>query len=124
MIKGALAAALTPLRDDGASLDEDAFVPYLDFLADGGLDGILALGTTGEGILLSVEERKRATELFVGGAAGRLQVAAHCGAQSTADNLAVGRNQAACQLSGIMSESYSNLCSSMRSWLPDPAALK
>jgi dihydrodipicolinate synthase/N-acetylneuraminate lyase len=95
VIKGALAAALTPLRDGGASLDEDVFIPYLDFLAEGGLDGILALGTTGEGILLSVEERKRATELFLGAAAGRLQVAAHCGAQSTADTIALVEHAAA-----------------------------
>ena len=101
MIKGALAAALTPLKEDGASLDEDAFVPYLDFLAEGGLDGILALGTTGEGILLSVEERKRATELFVGAAAGRLQVAAHCGAQSTADTIALVEHAAAAGVEAV-----------------------
>lgn len=89
MIKGALAAALTPLRDDGAALDEDAFGPYADFLVEGGLDGILVLGTTGEGILLSVEERKRAAELFVGAAQKRLQVAVHCGAQTTADTVTV-----------------------------------
>jgi dihydrodipicolinate synthase/N-acetylneuraminate lyase len=94
MIKGALAAALTPLRNDGAALDEDAFQPYLDFLAEGGLDGILALGTTGEGILLSVEERKRATELFLAAAGGRLQVAAHCGAQTTADTIALAAHSA------------------------------
>src|SRR5207247_1008060 len=65
MLKGALAAAVTPLREGGEALDEDAFAPYLGYLADGGLDGILALGTTGEGILLSADERKRAAELFV-----------------------------------------------------------
>ena len=52
MLKGTLAAAVTPLRDGGAALDEDAFGPYVEFLRAGGLDGILALGTTGEGILL------------------------------------------------------------------------
>ena len=63
MIYGALAAAVTPLRDGGTRLDEDAFGPVADFLAAGGLDGILALGTTGEGILLTVDERRRAAEL-------------------------------------------------------------
>ncbi len=101
MITGALAAALTPLRDDGASLDEDAFGPYLDFLAEGGLDGVLALGTTGEGILLSVDERRRATELFVAAAAGRLQVAAHCGAQSTADTIALVEHAAAAGVDAV-----------------------
>jgi dihydrodipicolinate synthase/N-acetylneuraminate lyase len=95
MIRGALAAALTPLRDDGAALDEDAFGPYLEFLAAGGLDGILALGTTGEGILLSVVERKRAAELFLAAADGRLQVAVHCGAQTTADTVALAEHAAA-----------------------------
>ena len=64
MLRGSLAAAVTPLRDGGAALDEDAVAPYVDFLAaPGRLDGILALGTTGEGILLSVDERKRVAEV-------------------------------------------------------------
>jgi dihydrodipicolinate synthase/N-acetylneuraminate lyase len=87
VLRGRLAAPVTPLRDDGAALDEDAFSPYVDFLAAGGLDGILALGTTGEGILLSSDERERAAELFIAAGAGRLQVAVHCGAQTTADTV-------------------------------------
>jgi dihydrodipicolinate synthase/N-acetylneuraminate lyase len=89
-----LAAAITPLRDGGAALDADAFRPYVDFLVDGGLDGILALGTTGEGILLSTEERKRAAELFLEAAAGRFQVAVHCGAQTTAETVELARHAA------------------------------
>jgi dihydrodipicolinate synthase/N-acetylneuraminate lyase len=92
MLKGALAAAVTPLRDEGAALDEPAFGPYVDFLARGNLDGILALGTTGEGILLSTAERKRAAELFLEGASGRLDVAVHCGAQTTADTVELTRH--------------------------------
>ncbi|HEU4941990.1 MAG TPA: dihydrodipicolinate synthase family protein [Gaiellaceae bacterium] len=95
MLRGALAAAVTPLRDGGAALDDDAFAPYVDFLAaPGRLDGMLALGTTGEGILLSVDERKRAAELFLGAASGRLQVAVHCGAQTTADTVALAAHAA------------------------------
>jgi dihydrodipicolinate synthase/N-acetylneuraminate lyase len=92
MLRGTLAAAITPLRDGGAALDEDAFAPYVDFLVNGGLDGMLALGTTGEGILLSTEERKRAAEAFVGAAAGRFQVAVHCGAQTTAETVELARH--------------------------------
>lgn len=87
MLKGALAAAVTPLR--GGGIDEEAVAPYVDFLAASGLDGVLALGTTGEGILFTVAERRRAVELFVDAAAGRVQVAAHCGAQTTADTVAL-----------------------------------
>jgi dihydrodipicolinate synthase/N-acetylneuraminate lyase len=91
VLRGTLAAALTPLREDGANLDEDAFGPYLEFLAAGGLDGLLAMGTTGEGILLSVPERKRVAELFV---AGPLDVAVHCGAQTTADTVELAAHAA------------------------------
>ena len=94
MLRGALAAAVTPLRDGGAALDDDAFGPYVDFLAAGGLDGVLALGTTGEGILLSLQERLRAAELFVAAANGSLQVAVHAGAQTTSDTAALAAHAA------------------------------
>jgi dihydrodipicolinate synthase/N-acetylneuraminate lyase len=92
MLRGVLAAAVTPLRDGG--LDEEAVGPYVDYLAAAGVDGLLALGTTGEGILFSVDERLRAFELFAGAAAGRRQVAAHCGAQTTADTVELCRRAA------------------------------
>src|ERR687891_2866008 len=95
MIKGALAAAVTPFRDGGAELDEDAFGPLADFLAAGRLNGILALGTTGEGILLSVAERRRVTDLFLEACGERLDVAVHCGAQTTADTVALAEHAAA-----------------------------
>ncbi len=96
MLRGAIAAALTPLREGGALLDESAFAPYCDFLR--GLDGVLALGTTGEGILLSPDERKRVTELFL---AGGLNVIAHCGAQSTAETVDLAEHAAAAGAQGI-----------------------
>src|SRR5918992_3545884 len=85
MLSGALAAAVTPLRDGGGALDEEAVAPLVAFLAAGGLDGLLALGTTGEGILLSVEERRRAAELFLAARPPGLGVAVHWGAQTTQD---------------------------------------
>src|SRR5437867_3733631 len=98
MVRGALAAAVTPLRDDGAALDEDAFGSYLDFLAAGGLDGILALGTTGEGILLSAAERRRAAGLVL---AGPLPGIVHCGAQTTAGTAALAEHASAAGAAGV-----------------------
>ncbi|MDQ3857614.1 MAG: dihydrodipicolinate synthase family protein [Actinomycetota bacterium] len=89
MVRGALAAAVTPLRDGGERLDEDAVTPYVRFLAAGGMDGIFALGTTGEGILLRPDERRRATETFLEAAEGRLPVVVHCGAQTTTETAAL-----------------------------------
>jgi dihydrodipicolinate synthase/N-acetylneuraminate lyase len=74
---------VTPLTDGGEALDEGAVDSLVAYLAAGGLDGLLALGTTGEGILLTAEERRRAAELFVAARPDGFAVAVHCGAQTT-----------------------------------------
>lgn len=93
-----LAAAATPLKDGGATLDEDGFEPLVQFLLAGGLDGLLALGTTGEGILLSVEERKRVSKLFV---EGPLDVIVHAGAQTTAATVELAGHAASIGAAGV-----------------------
>lgn len=93
-LQGALAASITPLREHGSALDEDAFGPLVEFFVREGLDGILALGTAGEGILLRVEERRRVADLFLQAADNRLQVAVHCGAQTTADTVTLAAHAA------------------------------
>jgi 4-hydroxy-tetrahydrodipicolinate synthase len=98
MPRRAIAAALTPLKDGGAALDEAAFGPYVAYLRDGGVDGVLALGSTGEGILLDVAERRRVLELFL---AEPLPVIAHCGAQTTAATLELARHAAEAGASGV-----------------------
>ncbi|HEY8406368.1 MAG TPA: dihydrodipicolinate synthase family protein [Gaiellaceae bacterium] len=93
MLRGAIAAALTPLRD--GALDGDAVGPYVEFLAAGGLDGVLAMGTTGEGMLFDLGERKEIASAFVDAVAGRLQVAVHAGMQTTRDTVALAEYAAA-----------------------------
>ena len=70
---------MTPLREAGERIDEDVIAPLLDFYAAGGLDGLLMLGTAGEGILL---------------AAGALRIVVHCGAQTTAETRALAAHAA------------------------------
>jgi len=93
MLRGAIAAALTPQRD--GSLADDVFAPYVDFLATGGLDGVLALGTTGESLVFNPAERRRVAERFVEAGKGKLQVAVNAGAQTTADTVALADHAAA-----------------------------
>lgn len=37
----------------------------IGFLLDKGIDGLFILGTTGEGLLLPIEDRKRFTEIVI-----------------------------------------------------------
>lgn len=99
-ISGTLAAAVTPLRDAGERLDEDAFEPLLEFWRGAGLDGLLLLGTTGEGAMLTRDERRRVTELTMAGA-GDLRVIVHCGAQTTAETTALAAHAAEAGADGV-----------------------
>ena len=87
-----VAAAVTPLSDDGTRLDEEAIAPYLSFLTGHGADGVFACGTTGEGVLLSLDERRRAASAFREAGTGILVV--HAGAQTTADTAALAAHAA------------------------------
>lgn len=89
MLRGAIAAAVTPLTTDGSELDEGAIGPLARFLAEHGIDGVLACGTTGEGILLTVDERRRVAERFLEARPDDFQVAVHAGAQTTADTVSL-----------------------------------
>jgi dihydrodipicolinate synthase/N-acetylneuraminate lyase len=92
-LRGALAASLTPLRD--GAFDAAAVGPYVEFLAGHGLDGVLVLGTTGEGVLFSADERREIGAAFVEAAGDRLQVAVHCGAQTTRETALLAEHAAA-----------------------------
>src|SRR5918992_5029413 len=87
-----IVAAVTPLRDGGSQLDEGAIGPYVAFLESHGADGVFACGTTGEGILLTLEERRRAASAYRGALSGALIV--HAGAQTTADTVALAADAA------------------------------
>jgi dihydrodipicolinate synthase/N-acetylneuraminate lyase len=99
-LSGTVAAAVTPLREQGRRLDEDAFAPLLAFYAEAGLQGVLLLGTTGEGILMTAEERRRTVELAVEAAAD-LSVIVHCGAQTTALTASLAAHAAEAGAAGV-----------------------
>jgi dihydrodipicolinate synthase/N-acetylneuraminate lyase len=93
MLLGALAAAVTPLRDE--RLDAEAVAPYVDFLVGHGVDGLLALGTTGEGVMFPPAHRREIAQAFLDAAAARIKVAVHAGAQTTHDTVALAEHAAA-----------------------------
>src|SRR5580700_10888092 len=100
-VHGTLAAAVTPITGVDGSIDGDGIGAVMDFYARAGLDGILALGTTGEGILFSLDERRFAADEFVTSAHHRLAVVVHCGAQTTHDTVVLAEHAASRGADGV-----------------------
>jgi dihydrodipicolinate synthase/N-acetylneuraminate lyase len=94
-----IVAAATPLTQGGGDLDEAAVWPYVSFLTEGGADGVFACGTTGEGVLLRLVERKRAAVVFRAALRGILIV--HAGAQTTADTVELAAHAAEIDADGV-----------------------
>lgn len=94
-----IVAAVTPLSDDGERIDEDAIWPLTAFFTENGADGVFACGTTGEGILLSLEERRRVAIAYRAAVRGLLIV--HAGAQSTRDTAALAAHAAEIGADGV-----------------------
>jgi 4-hydroxy-tetrahydrodipicolinate synthase len=59
-LSGVMAALATPLHEDG-TLDTDGLARLVKRVADGGADGICPAGSTGEGALLTREQRLELT---------------------------------------------------------------
>lgn len=91
---GSIAALVTPFRD--GALDLEAFRRLVRRVVDGGSQGILVLGTTGEPLSLSEAERERLIAAAVETAAGRVFVVAGTGSADTLE--AVRRTRAAARL--------------------------
>ena len=62
-LSGVYAAAVTPNRAGTLEADHSALLDLMDFLADGGVDGICLMGSTGEFVNYSSDERQRAVHL-------------------------------------------------------------
>ena len=86
MFEGSFVALITPFKDD-ESLDESKLKELLELQIEGGTDGIVPCGTTGESPALSDEEHNRVVDLTVQTVDGRLPVIAGTGSNSTTRTL-------------------------------------
>lgn len=62
---GIMTALITPLLEDGVTLNETAYVEIIEDQIKNGVHSILTMGGTGESLTLPRETRKRAIELAV-----------------------------------------------------------
>jgi len=81
---GAYSALYTPFKKDG-SLNEEMIERVVEYGMSRGLRGFYLTGSTGEGFLLSKDERKRVYARAVKAAKGRAKLIAHVGCMATDD---------------------------------------
>ena len=89
--KGVWPALVTPLTENDG-VDVAATRRLLDYLVDAGVHGFYVCGGTGEGVLLSVEERKLMAETVIDHVNGRVPIIMHVGAIATASAVDLARH--------------------------------
>ncbi len=85
-INGYIAAPFTPMHSNG-DLNLDLIPAYADYLIRNGLDGAFVCGSTGEGALLTGEERMALVEKWIEVAEGRIKIIVHTGGTNLRDQL-------------------------------------
>jgi 4-hydroxy-tetrahydrodipicolinate synthase len=88
--EGSMTALATPFRE--GKLDEAAYRALIDRQVYGGTSALVPIGTTGEAVTMTAEERAQAVRVAVDAAKGRVPVVAGAGSNNTAETIeAVGR---------------------------------
>ena len=99
--RGTFTAIVTPFKRDG-SLDEAALRTLVDRQIEGGVDGIVPCGTTGESVTMSTAERIRVIEIVQEQSNDRVRVLAGAGGNSTAAVVTLAKQIDRVSVDGIL----------------------
>ncbi len=80
-VKGAFTALITPFQDH--EIQEESFREHIESQIQGGIDGLVPCGTTGESATMSHEEHKRIIGICLDQVRGRVPVLAGTGSNNT-----------------------------------------
>jgi 4-hydroxy-tetrahydrodipicolinate synthase len=85
---GVVVATITPFH--GGEVYEEGFYQLTDFLVSKGVDAIFVCGTTGEGMIMNVSERKRAAEVVA--ERSKIPVIVHSGTNNLGETIELMRH--------------------------------
>lgn len=107
-IEGIICAMATPFTKNGEYVDFDKVAPLAERLVKGGVHGLFPCGTTGEGPLMSPDERKEVIEEVVRAVGKKALVIAQTGAGDTATTIELTRHAHECgaHAAGIVAPGY------------------
>jgi len=89
--RGIVASSVTPATPEGEVLDE-LVGPHIDWLIAEGVDGISPLGSSGEFVALSSDQRRHVLETVTAAIDGRVHVMAGSHHYSTSETVALSRH--------------------------------
>ena len=89
-LQGTITAMVTPF-DTHDNVDYGALKAFVDWQCENGVEGICAVGTSGESPTLSHEEHHKVIEKTIEFAAGRVKIIAGTGANSTSEAISLTR---------------------------------
>lgn len=95
MWEGAYTAIITPFNENG-DVDYAQLRELIERQIEGGVDGIVPVGTTGESPTLDYDEHNRVIEVCVEAARKRIKVIAGTGANSTREAVELTKHAIAC----------------------------
>lgn len=93
-VEGIISAMVTPFTKGGEYVDFDKVGPLTERLIKMGASGLFPCGTTGEGMLMSTDERKAVLEEVIFAAAKKAKVIAHTGTLELATTIELTRHAA------------------------------
>jgi 4-hydroxy-tetrahydrodipicolinate synthase len=101
LFRGVAPALVTPFTADD-EIDEDAFRGLIQRQIDGGVSGLVVLGTTGENPTITDEERRRLVDIAVETADGRVPVIIGTGTNNTDQSVAYSAAAAEAGADGVL----------------------
>lgn len=100
--RGTYTVLVTPFTADGMAVDLPALARLVEYQIDNGVRGLIPLGSTGEFLSVSREERGAIVETVLRAAAGRVPVLVGTGAEDTREAVALSREAEAMGAQGVM----------------------
>ncbi len=91
---GIIAAMVTPFTKGGEFVDFDKVGPLAEHLVQTGASGLFPCGTTGEGMLMSTDERKEVLKEVVAAVGDKTKVIAHTGTLELATTIELSQHAA------------------------------
>ncbi len=101
LFRGVAPALVTPFTAED-TIDEDAFRALVERQIDGGVSGLVVLGTTGENPTVTHEERRRLVDLALETADGRVPVIVGTGTNNTEKSVTYSKEAVEAGADGLL----------------------